>query len=66
MKNIKKIKVTLGKDKGFEAEDIPPQSLVLLLVFFLLVIIIGVTAGTDIFKNIHSWLNQILIIRWVA
>lgn len=59
MKNIKKIKVTLGKDKGFEAEDIPPQSLVLLLIFFLLVIIIGVMAGTDIFKNIYSWFNRI-------
>jgi hypothetical protein len=42
MKNIKKVKVTLGKDKGFEAEDIPPQSLMLLLVFFLLLIIIEV------------------------
>lgn len=59
MKNIKKIKVTLGKDKGFEAEDIPPQSLVLLLIFFLLVIIIGVMAGTDIFENIYSWFNRI-------
>ncbi len=57
MNSIKKIKLTLGKDKGFEAEEIPQQSLIFILIFFLLVIIIGVAAGTDIFKNIYSWFN---------